>query len=371
MLRSCWILPLFLLACAPRHAPADAASTDASDEGEAGRSLIERSVLFEGRVDGYPTFRIPALIETPSGALIAFAEGRQSLRDEGDIDIVMRRSTDQGRTWSAVRAIVDVGADTAGNPAPFVDRSNSRVWLPYCTNPGATATQRRVWLTYSDDDGASWSPPREITAQVAEPDWTWNATGPGRSVQLRSGRIVVPSNHADAMGARRAHVIYSDDHGASWHRGGSLSIGTDESQVAQLTDQTLLMGSRFEGGPFARAFSRSTDEGLHWTDTTFDNDLPDPRCQGSLVANEFGLWMSNAATREEFPRDHVTVRLSLDNGATWAHSRVLDAGPSAYSALATLPDGRMAIAWESGSAIPYNRIRFAVFDRAWVTGAGP
>jgi len=343
---------------------------DASVDANSG-PVLDQQVLFEARADGYPVFRIPALLETPRGSLLAFAEGRASLQDDGNIDIVVRRSTDNGRTWSPLNVVVDMGPDTAGNPAPLVDRDTGRIWLPFCTNPGAVDTDRRVWLTYSDDDGVTWAPPREITADVEPAGWTWYATGPGRSIQLASVRFVKPCNHADAAGVRQAHVIYSDDHGATWHRGGSSSTNTDESQVVELSNGTLLLGSRFEGPVFARAFSRSSDQGLTWSDATFDNNLPDPHCQGSLIRTMLGLWMSNPATTVMYPRDHLTIRQSLDDGATWAASRLLDGHPSAYSSLAGLPDGRMAILWESGAVIPYDRIRFAAFDPAWVAWGSP
>ena len=361
-------VPLLLCVIGCDDAATPARALDAGTD--AGPALAP-TVIFEDRADGYPVFRIPALLETPRGTLLAFAEGRQSLQDDGNVDLVLRRSTDGGRSWDALRVVVDAGADTAGNPAPVVDRSNGRIWLPYCTNPATAMQQRSVWVTYSDDDGVTWSAPRDITSSVKPTDWTWYATGPGRSVQTASGRIVVPCDHTDGAGVGRAHVIFSDDHGATWQRGGDASPGPDESQVAELDDGTLLLASRDEGPALARAFSRSTDQGLHWSDAVLVPSLPDPHCEGSLLRAPSGLWMSNPATRTVLPRDHLTVRRSDDDGATWTHARLVEAGPSAYSSLAVLPDGRIALAWESGRVLPYDRIRFVSFEPAWVLGADP
>jgi len=332
---------------------------------DAGGDLVE-GIVFEGEREGYPWVRIPALLETPTGTLLAFAEGRESLEDVGDIDLILRRSEDQGESWGGVIVVADVGADTAGNPAPVVDRDTGRIWLPYCTNPGDNAYERKVWVTWSDDDGLTWAEPVDISAQVKPDKWKWYATGPGRSIQLTSGRIVVPSNHADENGVRRSHVFFSDDHGLSWTLGGSADPGTDESQVVELSDQSLLMNSRFQGEGFVRAFSRSTDGGETWEKTKLRQDLPDPQCQGSMIMTAEGVLMSNPATKQKFPRDHMTIRLSDDEGENWSLSREIDSGPSAYSSLGYLGNGRFALIWESGDVIPYDRVRFAAFSKEWL-----
>lgn len=329
---------------------------------------FEAQDLFVSGSDGYGIVRIPALITTTSGALLAFVEGRQSIADDGDIDIVLRRSDDDGATWSPVTVVVDLGEDTAGNPTPLVT-GDGRVLLPYTTNPGSDATKRSVWLVSSDDDGHSWSAPRDLTAEVVTPGSTWYATGPGRGIALSSGRLLIPADHVGPDGVRSSHVILSDDGGEQWYLGGSAARDTDEAQAAELSDGRVLLNMRFEGATRARAIATSTDGGLTFSETTFDARLPDPGCEGSLLATDGALWFSNPATVEVFPRDHLTVRVSHDDGATWAASRVLDPGPSAYSALTELSDGRIGILWEQGELIPYDRIRFARFDTGWVNVA--
>ena len=262
--------------------------------------------------------------------------------------------------------VVDLGDDTAGNPAPFVDPASGRIWLPYCSNPGTVMEERRVWLTWSDDGGQHWGVSRELTESVMEGDWTWFATGPGRSIVTRSGRFVIPANHVEADGSSYASALYSDDRGATWQRGSNTLLGSDESQVAELDEGQLLMSSRMSGEVFARAFSYSPDGGMTWSRSEVRSDLPDPQCQGSLLMTSEGLLLANAATTQPLPRNRLTLRRSLDGGVTFAESKLIDGGPSAYSALARLPDGTIALAWESGGFLPYDRIRFARISSRWL-----
>ncbi len=362
-----------MVACsdpAPSAVP-DAGRPDAGADTDAGPGTLEQQALFEGGADGYRVYRIPALVTTNMGTLLAFAEGRQSLEDDGNIDLVLRRSEDSGATWSSLAVVVDVGADTAGNPTPVVARTSGRVWLPYSTNPGADALSRSVWLTYSDDEGQSWSAPQDLTPDVKPAGWTWYATGPGRGIELSSGRLLVPCDHVDELGVRASHVIYSDDQGDTWHLGGSAGADTDEATVAELSDGRVVLNMRYEGATRARAVATSDDGGLSWSATTLDESLPEPGCEGSLLAAPEGLLFANPATTTRFPRDHVTVRLSTDDGASWPYARLLSEGPSAYTSLTRLPDGRFAILWESGRTLPYDRIRFARFDLAWLGVSAP
>ena len=318
--------------------------------------------------DGYLRYRIPALLDVPGGGLLAFAEGRHSgINDTGDIDLVLRRSADGGVTWGPLQVVIDNGADTAGNPAPLVERASGQVWLPYCTNAADRPTDRRVWLVTSADGGAGWGTPVDLTDAVRPVGWEWLATGPGRSIQTTSGRVVVPCDHIDtATGLMHSHVMFTDD-GVRWAVGGSLGPRTDEAQVVELPDGSLLLGARDGSDTHRRVFARSTDGGLTWTDQRFADDLPDPGCQGSLLATGRGLLFSNPASAT-VARAHLTVRRSGDGGLTWNTARELHAGPSAYSSLAELPDGRLACLYEAGelAPLPYDRITLARFSWGWL-----
>src|SRR5882724_1241891 len=201
-------------------------------------SLTQVEVFRSGE-GGYHTYRIPALMTTKKGTLLAFCEGRRnSGSDSGDIDLLLKRSFDRGKTWTKTHVLADFGGDTIGNPAPVVDQKSGAIVLLLTRNPGnivekqivdsSVEAARTVWITRSRDDGASWTPPEEITASVKRPDWTWYATGPGNGIQLRSGRLVIPCDHNSAGGVRFSHVIYSDDRGATWKIGGIAEEKTNE-----------------------------------------------------------------------------------------------------------------------------------------------
>lgn len=334
--------------------------------------------VFRAGQEGYHTYRIPALIATKKGTLLAFCEGRRhSARDSGDIDLLLKRSFDGGRSWGPVQLVADFGPDTVGNPAPVVDRRTGTIWLLMTRNPGhlterhivegtAEAT-RTVWLTHSRDEGASWAPPAEITASVKRADWTWYATGPGNGIQLRSGRLIIPCNHVVAGSkAMHSHVIFSDDGGRSWQIGGVAPERTNESAVAELADGTLVLNMRSYHGKNRRAVALSRDGGLSWTEFRLDDALVEPVCQGSLISyGKNRLLFSNPA---DIKRVNLTVRMSRDGGRSWPVARQIYAGPSAYSSLVVLRDGSMGLLYERGEQSPYEQLCFARFRRAWLEG---
>ena len=215
------------------------------------------SVPFRAGTDGYFAFRIPALVTSTQGTLLAFCEGRKtSLSDDGDNDLVLRRSFDAGRTWEPLQLVHEEGGDavvTIGNPCAVVDRTTGVVWLTMNRENG------RVLVTSSSDDGQTWAAPRDITTDVSRPEWGWYAMGPGCGIQLTAsgsnhshpGRLVIPANHRttpDRSGPSSSHVIYSDDHGRSWHVGGTVGPHTNECQLAELGDGRLLINCRNHRG---------------------------------------------------------------------------------------------------------------------------
>lgn len=335
----------------------------------------EKVTVFRSGDDGYHTFRIPALLATRKGSLLAFAEGRRASRsDTGDIDLVLKRSADQGRSWSPLQVVADRGPDTIGNPCPVQDRRTGRILLPLTHNPGNVTERqiinrevderRRVFLTYSDDDGRSWAEPAEITSSVSRPEWTWYATGPGVGIQTRAGRIVIPCDHA-VEGSREfySHVFFSDDGGRNWQLGGSAGPGANECQIAELRDGTLLLNMRSYHGRNRRAVARSRDGGRSWSPLEWDEALVEPVCQAALIARGGVLYFSNPASTR---RERMSVRASRDEGRTWSAGRVLHAGPSAYSSLAPLKGNRLGCLYECGEAAAYERIDFARFPVSWL-----
>ncbi|MPY87708.1 MAG: hypothetical protein GEU99_07290 [Luteitalea sp.] len=346
--------------------------------------LLQTDVYVAGR-DGYHTYRIPSVIVTPKGTLLAFAEARrEGAEDAGDIDLVLKRSTDAGATWSAMQVIGDNGRNTFGNPCPVIDRTTGTIWLLTTQNLGEDSEQeiidrtgkasRTVWVLNSTDDGRTWSAPAEITRSVKRSDWTWYATGPGVGIQTRSGRLVIPANHAVAGSAvHRSHVFFSDDHGATWQLGGHSIDGTNESQVVELADGRLMLNMRNHPRKREnfRAVALSGDEGETFAEPRYDRTLIEPPAQASLLRfstatteDRNRLLFANAASTT---RERMTVRLSYDEGETWAVSRVVHAGPAAYSSLVVLPNLTIGLLYERGEERPYERLAFARFSLEWLT----
>jgi sialidase-1 len=347
---------------------------------------MQYNTLWQSGSDGYHTYRIPALVSSQQGTLLAFCEGRRDAQaDNGCIDLLLKRSTDGGDTWSAQQIVWRRDNSTCGNPCPLLDGQTGTLWLLMTWNRAddgeaqiiqqTSHDTRRVFVTHSTDDGLSWAEPSEITAGVKQPDWTWYATGPGAGIQLErgahAGRLVAPCDHIEAHTERYySHVIYSDDHGATWRLGGSTPRDqVNECQVAELCDGRLMLNMRnYNPAMHTRQIALSADGGATWQDQHLDETLLEPICQASLRRYAWGtLLFSNPASGTT--RERMTVRASLDDGVTWAGQVLLHAGPSAYSDLDVLPDGRVACLYEAGEQHPYERIVLARFGME-AMGAG-
>ena len=343
--------------------------------------LIQRDLFTSGH-ESYHTFRIPSIILTQAGSLLAFCEGRRRGQgDSGDIDILLRRSDNGGQTWSSIQTVWADPGNTCGNPCPVVDRQSGAISLLLTHNlgtdvehqiiDGTSEGTRTVWLTRSENDGHTWSPPRNITGTTKKAHWTWYATGPGAGIQLRSGRLVIPCDHIEATSKKYfSHVIFSDDGGISWSLGGTTPQDqVNECEVVQLDDGRLLLNMRnYDRNQRTRAVSYSDDEGMSWSNLVRKDELIEPICQASLRRLETPegtkLLFTNPASEEK--RENMTVRLSDDGGQTWPYQGTLHAGPAAYSCLVALPDGHAGCLYECGANSPYEVIRFAQFDLSWL-----
>jgi len=341
------------------------------------------STVWQAGESGVDTYRIPALVLAANGDLLAFAEARHaSSSDTGNIDLVMKRSTDGGQTWGSSVLVWDDGPNTCGNPCPVVDQRTGDILLLSTHNlgqdhesriiDGSAQGTRTVWLLRSSDHGHTWSDPSEITATTKQSDWTWYATGPGAGIQLQrgahAGRLVIPCDHIEAVSkAYYSHVIFSDDGGATWQLGGrSPQDQVNECEVVELEDGRLLLNMRnYDRSVRARQQTWSADGGMTWQDQRLITALPEPICQASIrrlrwakSQHEHGqseagvLLFSNPASESD--RVRMTLRASFDDGATWPWSALIDPGPSAYSCLAVLADGSVICLYESG---PYREIR--------------
>jgi sialidase-1 len=360
-----------------------AATILALGRANAARPFITQSAVYLAKDGGYFVHRIPALLATGKGTLLAFCEARSgSPSDAAPTDLVLRRSLDNGKTWTPAQVVAHFAGFTVGNPTPVEDRKTGVIWLLLTANPagvtekeideGSPKGARTVWITSSSDDGVHWAAAKEITASTKKSNWTWYATGPGNGIQLADGRLVIPCDHKVAeTHAFYSHVIYSDDHGKTWKIGGSAGPQTNESAVVQLADGSLLLNMRSYAGRHNRAVALSRDGGLTWSPVRLDPTLIEPVCQASMIrytlAREVGrdrLLFSNPADTAR--RDRMTVRLSYDEGKAWPTARLVYEGPSAYSSLAVLQDGTIGLLYERGTANAYEEIEFANFNLRWL-----
>jgi sialidase-1 len=327
--------------------------------------------VFVSGQEGYHTFRIPAVIRTQKGTLIAFCEGRKAGRgDSGNIDLVYKRSFDRGQTWSELKVLWDDGENTCGNPCPVIDESSGDIVLPLTWNHGEDREDtikkrsgndtRRVYLSRSSDDGDSWETPKEITLQAKRPEWTWYATGPGVGIQLKRGahrgRLVIPCDHnllSEGESVRRSHCLYSDDGGHSWKISESLESETNECAVAELSGGSLLLNMRSYHGKNLRAVAQSSDGGETWSGVTLDPELVEPVCQASLISLGDGrLAFSHPASTK---RERMTVRFSTDEGKSWPIAKLVHEGSAAYSCLVEISEGEIGLLFERDN---YGRIVF-------------
>jgi sialidase-1 len=352
---------------------------------------LSQKPLFVQGVGGYNNYRIPSLLTTQPGTLLAFCEAREA-GDSSDIDLVLRRSGDGGKTWSRKQVVWNQGRNVCGNPCPVQDRDTGVIWLLLTWNDssfsnaelhqGKRGADRRVFVCYSEDDGNTWSEPKDITKTTKKENWWWYATGPGVGIQLQQapykGRLVIPCDHTSEKGYG-SHVIYSDDHGKSWQLGGSVIGGCNECQVVELADGRLMLNMRMQkNGQGKRGIATSTDGGETWSKFKLDSTLIEPVCQASFLrytlASDNGknrLLFSNPASapapgKTRGDRVKMTVRLSYDEGKTWPVSKLLHEGPSAYSCLTVLPDGDIGCLYEGGET-KYGKIVFARFSLKWLT----
>jgi len=354
-------------------------------------ATLSTATIYTSGDGGYHTYRIPSIAVTNAGTVLALCEGRKKSRsDTGDIDLLVRRSTDGGKTWSPQQVIWDDGPNTCGNPCVVVDRETGTIWLLSTWNrgddheskikTGESKDTRRVFVTHSSDDGKTWAKPSEITDAVKRKTWGWYATGPGAGIQIErgphKGRLVIPCDHSvmpwQGAASYRSHVIYSDDHGRTWRRGGSIEPGVNECEVVELTDGRLMINMRNyrRSEHRTRAIAFSADGGATWTEPMHAPTLIEPVCQVSIRRLRWPegempgvILFSNPASTDQ--RIDMTIRASFDEGKTWKHARRLYDGGSAYSCLAILPDGRIACLFEADG---YARIDLAIFPLAWVAG---
>ncbi|WP_043267447.1 sialidase family protein [Streptomyces sp. CT34] len=386
---------LTALATAPAQAAPDAPSGG-----------FDQQVLFKSaREKGYFCFRIPTIVRTPRGTLLAFAEGRvHDCGDAGDIDLVLKRSTDGGRTWGPLRVVNHGNGDTHGNPTPVVDRRTGRIVLAETYNKGRAdglscdvPCDRTPHLQYSDDDGATWSAPRDLTPRIRPRQWnSWYATGPVHGIQLtrgrHAGRLLFGVNAESYAGhritANHAALIHSDDGGATWRIGAvdTWPIAADGTFRQKPSEMTLL--ERSDGSVYVNGREQDgTDLGNRTAAVSRDGgdsftapfraipDLYTPMVQASALRLPHSSAAGGrsrtllAAPADPDRRRTMTIRSSYDEGRTWEgvdRGARVTADWSGYSDLVAVSPRVTGLLYEGGTADARDEIRFARFTEDWL-----
>jgi sialidase-1 len=359
----------------------------------------EKIDVFPVGLNEIKRYRIPGIVVTTKGTVLAYSEARKNgSSDWGEIEVHLRRSTDGGKTWEKSQHIAHTGnriegnpkkktggerEQTVNNPVAIVDRESGAIVFLYCVN------YARCFSMRSTDEGKTWSSPVEMTATF-EPfrkkyDWKVIATGPGHGIQLKSGRMVVPIwlafGKVGDHGPSAAGTIFSDDAGKTW-KAGDIAVPNEgdyaspnETILTELSNGKVMLVSRSLSKPNRKIVSFSADGATKWSPPEFHKELWEPRCMASLLAlpNKPGwVLFSNPHTLprdsegKEVPggsgkRENLSIKLSRDEGKTWPVNKTLHAGPSAYSDLAILSDGTILCLYESGQDIAVAR-----FTLAWL-----
>ena len=363
----------------------------------AAEPLLEKTEVFPPKFNGIARYRIPGIVVTTKGTVLAYCEARKNnAKDWGEIEVHLRRSTDGGKTWLPSQHIAHTatriegnphtktGGDreqTVNNPVAIVDRQTGAIEFLYCVN------YARCFSMRSTDDGATWSTPVDITASF-EPfrkhyDWKVIATGPGHGIQMKGGRLVVPVwlayGAAGSHAPSAAGTIFSDDHGATW-KAGDIAFpnagefrSPNETMLAPLSDGRVMLVARSSSKMNRKLASISADGATGWSEPKFHDQLWEPTCMASIMAHPSGvLLFSNPHTLPrdkdgvEIPggfgkRENLSIKLSRDDGKTWPVNKTLETGRSAYSDLSVLPDGSVLCLYERSDSITCAR-----FNLEWL-----
>lgn len=356
---------------------------------------LETRILEESGVNGYEMYRIPVLVTTGGGCILAFCLASNPDRQT----VFMRRSTDGGKTWSDRHPVVaGHEGESIHNPVAIADRKGDTVHFLWHKNHEQCFYQR------SGDNGQTWSAPVEITDvfEHFRKDFPWCvfSAGPGHGIETREGRLITPVWMASGVHHRPSVVstIYSDDRGKTW-QAGEIIFGTDrfinpnETTLAQLEDGTVLATMRHESLTHRRAFATSADGAHGWCMPYFDMSLKDPICHASLLpyssGGSQGILLANCDWEDEAclraksegktinwsddARRNLTIRFSTNGGKTWDAHRILEE-KAGYSDLAIASDGTILCLYEKGwmkeSCILTKEMAVARLNMAWLGGCG-
>lgn len=343
------------------------------------------STPFYSGLNGYYSYRIPTIIQSKK-ALIAFAEGRKnSTSDFGNIDLVYRRSTDQGKSWEPIQILVDKDTIAVQNPVPIYIENNNKIVLLFNITPQSEhdilnkdygpKDERKAFVTFSYDDGRSWSLPKDITEQVKRPHWRWHALGPVHGIELQfgahKGRLVAPVAISVEKGQKAygMALIYSDDLGNNWKIGAVDNNLTDavqcnETTVVELTNGDIYVNTRDHlGGSHQknRGETYSEDSGLTFTQPIIESDkFPSPIVQSSLLrwdtktkGEEDVIFFATPSNIQQ--RENLIIMASYDETKSWTTLYSVHQGFSAYSDMVKLNKRTLGVLFETDD---YKKIVF-------------
>jgi len=388
------------------------------------RAFLEKQDLFVAGEHGYKLYHIPGLLVTSKGTILAWCEARENGGDWDKIDLLMRRSEDEGETWQPhVNVTVvpddvkmndaspkakegDADAITVNNPVLIADRDGS-IHFVYCIE------YARAFYRKSTDDGLSWSDPVEITSAFRDFDYDAKviATGPNHGIQLRSGRLLIPVwiSTGEGRGAHRPSVtatIFSDDGGETW-QAGEIAVPNDESHTlnpnettaVELADGRVMLNVRNESSHHRRIVVTSPDGATNWSEPRFDEALLEPVCMGSIIrhslakgddgrnrilfSNPHNLFTKQGESVDgeivgggpKAERRNMAIKLSYDEGQSWSYHKVLEEGSGMYSDLAVTPSGSILCFYgrrlsDEGTTFAGDRLTVAKFNLTWLTEGG-
>jgi sialidase-1 len=333
--------------------------------------------------DNVHTYRIPGIVQTDQGTLIAVYDNRYTKSGDlpGNIDVGMSRSLDSGKTWEPMRVVMDMGPphdnNGVGDPAILFDPVTKKVWVAALWSKGNRSiagslpgispdTTGQFVLVSSADDGLTWTAPRSITPEIKNAAWHLFFNGPGSGIAMRDGKIVFAAQYWNENKIPYSTLIYSDDHGNTWK--GKLAgpkSNTTESQLVETTPGTILLNMRDNRGGY-RSIATTSNMGQTWIEhpTSF-SALPDPVCMASLIKStvQMGstlkdvLFFSNPSTTSG--RYNITVKASVDLGESWksAHQLLIDERNCfGYSSLTAIDSKTVGLLYEGSRDLYFIKI---------------